>query len=56
MAIRSRTGHISSLPIQKSIINTNLTTTGVLGVIMPELSPTLLKAEATSKMTRDMSE
>lgn len=42
------TGHISSLPTQKSIINTILTTTGEVEVINPEPSPTLLNADATS--------
>ena len=55
MAIVSNTGNISSLPIQKSNMKTILTTAGEDGVIMPELSPTLLKAEATSNITLEMS-
>ena len=55
MAISSSTGHISSLPTQKSIMKTNFTKTGESGVIIPLESPTLLKADATSKITRDLS-
>jgi hypothetical protein len=55
IAIKSSTGHISSLPIQKSTMKTNFTSTGEVGVIIPELSPTLLKADATSKITLDIS-
>jgi hypothetical protein len=55
MVNKSRTGHISSLPIQKSMIKTILTKSGAEGVIIPELSPTLLKADATSNITLEIS-
>jgi hypothetical protein len=55
MVNKSKTGHISSLPIQKSMMNTILTKAGEEGVIIPELNPTLLNAEATSNITLEIS-
>ena len=44
-------GHISSLPIQKSNINTSFVIMGEVEVMSPDPSPTLLKADATSNIT-----